>query len=536
MVLVNKQNIIEWINKGQFDKAKAEVQNAEVDLIALKGTIAAYEGNYQDSETHLLEAMKLKADDTDIIFNMAIVQQLLGNFERAIYYYEKLRGNSLETDNQVVIDEKIRECKNEIEMLKKPLVSIVLLAYNKLEYTKMCVESILKHTMHIDIELIAVNNGSSDGTHGYFNNLPHYVRALHLPVNLGVSGGFNAGMEITRGHYIACVCNDFIFTPNWLDNLLTCMDSDPRIGYVSPGANAISNYQKIHAEYSTIDEMEKFALEYNYSDPLKWEDRVRLMPCVLMIRREVYEKVGGYDERFYYGEFADDDISFRIRREGYRLVYCKDTFTHHFGSVTVGVDQQVNDSMNVSRQIFANKYGFDSWESCMMHLAMLDLLTLDDKVDSEYILGINGGCGSNALQLKNMLRSRGIKQITIHSYCSNVKYRQDIKTISDVVFYGELNNIINQLGEKQLYSYIILETSTDELKTYKSLLYELRYLLSSRGQIACRIKHEYIDDANTRDILDLFKAAGLEVRSVNRQRHIVENYDLLLVATLEGGE
>ncbi len=58
-----------------------------------------------------------------------------------------------------------------------PLVSIVVLAYNQLEYTKQCIESISRYTSHIDYELITVDNGSSDGTREYFNGLPHARRS-----------------------------------------------------------------------------------------------------------------------------------------------------------------------------------------------------------------------------------------------------------------------------------------------------------------------------------------------------------------------
>ena len=54
-----------------------------------------------------------------------------------------------------------------------PLVSLVVLAYNNVKYTRECVESIYRHSSQLNFELITVNNGSTDGTEEYFSSLPH---------------------------------------------------------------------------------------------------------------------------------------------------------------------------------------------------------------------------------------------------------------------------------------------------------------------------------------------------------------------------
>src|SRR5690606_12729380 len=96
-------------------------------------------------------------------------------------------------------------------------VSIVLLAYNNLAYTKECLESILQHTGDVDYELILVNNGSTDATQAYFESIPH-AKVLYLRYNIHLVKEFNIGFMAAGGKYSAAVCNDFIFTPNWLGN------------------------------------------------------------------------------------------------------------------------------------------------------------------------------------------------------------------------------------------------------------------------------------------------------------------------------
>lgn len=71
-----------------------------------------------------------------------------------------------------------------------------------------------------------------------------------------------------------------------------------------------------------------------------------------MCKIELFKNIVGYDSRFYFGDFADDDISFRIRRAGCKLIYARDTFVHHFGSVTVKEDHIEYNSLEISRKNF----------------------------------------------------------------------------------------------------------------------------------------------------------------------------------------
>ena len=100
--------------------------------------------------------------------------------------------------------------------------SVVVLAYNNLSYVRECVKSILENTDDVDYELILVDNGSTDGTGAYFDSITG-AKVIHLKYNLHVVKGFNIGLLAAEGKYSAAVCNDFIFTKNWLSNLLICM-------------------------------------------------------------------------------------------------------------------------------------------------------------------------------------------------------------------------------------------------------------------------------------------------------------------------
>ncbi|AWV36120.1 glycosyltransferase [Paenibacillus sp. FSL H7-0716] len=509
------QRIQEYIHSGDLYKAKelmSELEDnsylvKEVEIYTMKAAIAVAENKLHEAEELLLKGLLIDSEYIDVLFNLGYVYKLRNNLIQSNYFFEK--ALDVTRDNALInaIEQFIEDNRYLNSLTEKPLVSIIVLAYNKLDYTKLCIESILKYTLDISYELILVNNGSTDGTREYFDSLPS-VKPLHLMKNVGVTNGFNEGMRVAEGKYTACVCNDFIFTPRWLENLLICIESDERIGYVSPGASMISNLQQINGEYNNLEEMLQFAERYNHSDPRKWEERVRLLPCVLMVRTELLKQIDYYDPRFYYGEFADDDISFRIRRAGYKLIYCKDTFTYHFGSVTVRDDQVNNNSLNVSRDIFIDKYNLDSWTDAVMNIGLLKEFSVKLSCTNASILGVNTRCGSNPLQLKNMLREKGILDTCITNYCLDHKYLQDIITVSDDYIQGDIENIDIEL-KNQKFDYIIFEYDSNNLNNHPLIIAQLSSKLNHGGQLALILKHPQFDKNNISKDIERIQISGM---------------------------
>ena len=272
-----------------------------------------------------------------------------------VYFFTQIFGKS-EAEKEHYKSEYFEMNKNNYP--QKHLASIVVLAYNKLEYTKKCVESILEYTPDIDYELILLNNGSSDGTKEYFDSL-HVAKTINLKENS--LSNIRLYSRITEGKYILSVNNDVVVTQNYLDNLLACMESDTHIGMCVPTTPNISNNQSIPYTYTDDESMQEFACEYNTSNPALWEDRIRLCNPIALMRADAVQAVGEHDSYFPFGEFSDDALSYRLRSNGWRLVLCKDTYCHHYGSITLGEGQREHNTLGISRALFERRYGFDAW-------------------------------------------------------------------------------------------------------------------------------------------------------------------------------
>lgn len=386
-----------------------------------------------------------------------------------------------------------------------PEITVFVVAYNRLEKTRRCVESILKYTEGIDYELLLVDNGSEDGTLDYFQSVPYLrKRMIRITKNLGSQYALNLAMRLSSGRYFVQVTNDVIVTKNWLSNLLRCVESDSRIGMVTPGSSNISNLQEIPLNFSSYEEMQEKAATYNRSDPRKWEERLRLMTVILLIKREVIEQIGMIDRGFYH-DFSDDDFSVRVRRAGYKLMLCMDTFVHHDHDFRHGEDKDMQKfqlSLEKGRKNFTDKYhGLDSWEDMSNYEGYLIHGFPNSKPPaSPHILGIDTACGLPILQVKNELRHRGILSASTAAFTTDAKYYHDLQTVCDQVSCDRIDRLSDFL-ENRSFDYIVLGRP---INTYGEIPRLLRCLLGAlrpSGTLFLKLR-------NTQDIIAYLTMMG----------------------------
>ena len=116
------------------------------------------------------------------------------------------------------------------------------------------------------------------------------------------------------------------------------------VGLVGPMSNYAAPPQLVEdVPYRDLDEMHAFARRWRDEHRGKWFTVPKLSGFCLLMKRAVYEAIGGLDERFGLGFFDDDDLAERARRAGFELAVAHDLFVHHFGSRTFvgnGIDAE----------------------------------------------------------------------------------------------------------------------------------------------------------------------------------------------------
>ena len=244
--------------------------------------------------------------------------------------------------------------------------SIIILSYNTLNYTKLCIESIRRHTRIGTYEIVVVDNGSIDGSREWLKRQSDIILIRNYE-NVGFPKGCNQGLAISTGQNLLLLNSDTIVTPHWLDNMCIALHSDDSVGAVGCVANNISHFQQIETNgYQTLDELIKFAEAYNKSNPTAWEQRLTLVGFAFLFKREVYECIGPLDEAFSPGNYEDDDYSLRIWQAGWKLLLCKDTFIHHFGSASFLKNRSLEEKREKEKKFLAllkrnKEYFLNKW-------------------------------------------------------------------------------------------------------------------------------------------------------------------------------
>ncbi|MGG5255315.1 glycosyltransferase, partial [Neobacillus sp. SM06] len=359
------------------------------------------------------------------------------------------------------------------------LTSIVILTYNKLDYTKQCVESIRKYTHKNEYELIVVDNYSVDGTVEWLKEQSD-IKCIFNEINAGFPKGCNQGIEIATGDNILLLNNDVIVTENWLQNLVTALYSEPTIGAVGPVTNSAAYYSTIPVSFRTLDEMQSFAKNYNITDSNEWEERVKLIGFCMLIKREVIEKVGLLDEIFSPGNFEDDDYSFRIQLAGYKLLICKDTFIYHYGSQSWRdkPDEYYN-LLKENERKFIKKWGFNPGYSTFIRNEIINLIE-EPAEKNINVLEVGCACGATLLKIKNKYKNAEIHGIELNENAANIA-----KLYANVTD----QNIENaELQFKQNYfDYIIFADVLEHLFDPWKVLKEIKKYLNADGKILISI-------------------------------------------------
>ncbi len=243
-----------------------------------------------------------------------------------------------------------------------PSVSVIVVTYNNLELTRACLASLDEHSQYENLEIIVVDNASSDGSPEFLENwasIGTNRKLIPNDDNRGFAAANNQGLSIATGDFLVLLNNDTYVTPGWVRTLVGHLQRDKSIGLIGPVTNNIGNEAKIDIYYGEMSEMLIKSAAYTrrhigQTYPL----RTAAFFCVMMSRM-VYEQVGPLDENFGRGFFEDDDYCRRIEQLGLRIVCTEDVFIHHHLSASFNKlkHQERQQLFEENKKIYEAKWG-----------------------------------------------------------------------------------------------------------------------------------------------------------------------------------
>lgn len=282
-------------------------------------------------------------------------------------------------------------------------VLIVMVSYNTMHFTQECIKSIRNTLPEGSYKIVVVDNASTDGSDKWLEEQKD-ILFLGNEENTGFGPACNQAVKATEGteygsYDVFLLNNDTRLTDNAVYFLKKALYSAKDIGAVGSISNYAGNRQQVDIQFDSVMEYIEYGCRKNVptEDPI--EERVRLSGFSMLIKRNAWNEIGGFDEDFAPGYFEDDALSIELLKKGYRLLLVKNSFIYHAGSQSFSkVD--FNKLLIHHRELFVKKYGFDIIDYAYSDDAMLMSLMNGEKMTGVRILQIGSGLGADLKALR----------------------------------------------------------------------------------------------------------------------------------------
>lgn len=280
----------------------------------------------------------------------------------------------------------------------KPIVKrvyVVVLAWNHWADTRECLDS-LKQSLIESLQIVVVDNGSSDGTSERVRAEYPEVELIRLPKNIGISRGYNAGMQWAlenQAKYILVMNNDTVADPHMLAELQTALETDTQAGAAIPKIVYYDNPRRIWsagARWRKFPPGPKF-IGLNELDAPRFSHLTEVefaTNCCIVIRADLLAKMGLFDPtyEFYY---TDWDFTLRIRQNGYKILYVPQAILKHKVSVT---------TRKIDRSGYSRIQGRDSARFYLSHYSLGTLWSATVWIVLRFVLNGERNCVCPYLQ------------------------------------------------------------------------------------------------------------------------------------------
>ena len=217
--------------------------------------------------------------------------------------------------------------------------TIVIPVFNQVNYTRGCLESLLQDSLRPNYEIIVVDNGSSDGTAEYLQEIAAQIasqasndsfQVIKNQENRGVAVAWNQGLKAATSNWVAILNNDILLSRGWWDGLRDAME-EKKLALASPYVLEGARPQKLD------DWSQRFCFRNR--------GKVRKDYCFVLfaLRRKLVDEVGYFDEGYKIGGYEDRDYIYRLRQKGLPYGVVGGAAIYHFGSVTLGEFKKTGD-------------------------------------------------------------------------------------------------------------------------------------------------------------------------------------------------
>lgn len=249
-------------------------------------------------------------------------------------------------------------------------VAVVIPSWNSLGLLPRCFGSLGEQG--VELELLVVDNGSSDGTPDYLRRegAPH----VSLPENVGFAQAVNLGVDRVKAPFVFVLNADTVLEPGAVGALRGVLESDPTLAGMQPrilqleeGGTMDVDCARLYSAGQALTRDGR-AIELGAGEEQRPEHLIRhevfgVCGAACLLRRELFDELGGYDER-YFAFYEDVDLNVRARIAGWRFEYIPEAVVWHVGNASWQVGFERPDAENarlVGRNRLATQIKFMPW-------------------------------------------------------------------------------------------------------------------------------------------------------------------------------
>ncbi|MCX7973363.1 MAG: glycosyltransferase family 2 protein [Candidatus Aminicenantes bacterium] len=226
---------------------------------------------------------------------------------------------------------------------KKDFLSVIIINYNGRDYLKRTLSSLKKELANLKLssEIIIVDNASTDGSLSLISEEFSGIKLIPLSQNFGFARAANIGARASLGEYLLFLNHDVEILPNFFDKLIAFLSSHANYAVATPAVlNPDGSFQlsfgfdlNLFSEFFLKYFAQRwFALRFRFRPQKMSRDIDWASGVALLIRRQPFFEVGGFDER-YFLYVEDADLGLRLRQAGYKIRYLPEArIIHHRGA------------------------------------------------------------------------------------------------------------------------------------------------------------------------------------------------------------
>lgn len=227
-------------------------------------------------------------------------------------------------------------------------VSIVILNWNGEKYLSQFLPILIEKTQLSDVEIVVADNGSTDNSVKLLQKNFPSVKLLLFDKNYGFAGGYNKALNQLQSDYFVLLNSDMEVTDNWLQPMLEYMKEHENVAACQPKIHSyfrrsyfehagaaggfIDPYGFVFCRGRIFGRVEEDRGQYDDIKDIFWASG-----ACMMVRAELFSKVGGFDDEFF-AHMEEIDLCWRFNSRGYRVICVPQSVVYHIGGGTLNAE------------------------------------------------------------------------------------------------------------------------------------------------------------------------------------------------------